>query len=351
MKNLYESLGLQENANETEIKKAYRSLSLKYHPDRNSGEEATSKFQEISAAYEILSDPQKKQQYDMGMGTEDIPQGFPFPPETFPFGGAFPFPFPGHMGRGGGGIHFTHIGGRGGGGGGGGGGPHNIHNLFETIFADMAGMGGGPSGGIPHARMFRTSHPQPHPMSSQSSSTPTPPQKPATIEKTIELTLEQVYHGDTLSLVLERVNHLTKQQESQHVQIPIPPGIDHGESILLEGAGNRGVGNQIGDVKLNVVLLSHDVFTRKDLDLFCKKTISLKEALCGFTCELTHLNGKTLRVNNLAKKEIIQPGSVREFQNYGMKKEDQVGKLFIQFDIQFPESLTEEQLTQLESLL
>lgn len=333
--NLYETLGIHENATETEIKKAYRSLSLKYHPDRNSGEEATSKFQEISAAYEILSDPQKKQQYDMGMGTEDIPQGFPFPPGAFPFGGAFPFP--GHMGGNGGGIHFTHIGGRGGGG------PPNIHNLFESIFADMAG---GPGSGIPHARMFRTSSHPPHQSKPQ-----TPPPKPAVIEKTIELTLEQVYHGDTLSLVLERVNHLTKQQESQHVQIPIPPGIDHGESILLEGAGNRGIGNQIGDVKLNVVLLSHDVFTRKDLDLFCKKSISLKEALCGFTCELTHLNGKTLRVNNLAKKEIIQPGSVREFQNYGMKKEDQVGKLFIQFDIQFPESLTEEQLTQIESLL
>jgi molecular chaperone DnaJ len=64
MGNHYETLGVSQDANEKDIKSAYRSLSLKYHPDRNSDPEATSKFQEISAAYEVLSDPSSKKNYD-----------------------------------------------------------------------------------------------------------------------------------------------------------------------------------------------------------------------------------------------------------------------------------------------
>ena len=86
--NPYEILGVKENASETEIKKAYRTLSLKYHPDRNSDGDSTTKFQEINAAYETLSDPQKRKQYDLGFGDNDFPDGFPFP------GGPGGFPFP-----------------------------------------------------------------------------------------------------------------------------------------------------------------------------------------------------------------------------------------------------------------
>ena len=107
----------------------------------------------------------------------------------------------------------------------------------------------------------------------------------------------------------------------------------------------------MGDVKLNVHVLPHEVFERKGNDLFCSKQISLKEALCGFTIEIHHLNGKTLRLNNITNKSVITPGYVKEFENYGMNKGSDTGKLYVQFEILFPESLTDDQMTELEKIL
>lgn len=317
--NHYDTLGVKENASETDIKKAYRSLSLKYHPDRNLDQDSTTKFQEINAAYEVLGDSQKRKQYDMGFGDNDMPGGFPFQggPGGFPFpGGPNGFPFPG-------GVHFTHMGG-------GGGPPQGMENLFEAFFNGMGG-GGGPGGPGPKIRIFQS--------------------KPRNIEKIVEVTLEQIYNGDPFSIVLERVNNETNVKENQHVQIPIPKGIANGESILLTGVGNRGPNNTMGDVKLTIRVLPHDVFERKGIDLYCKKQITLKEALCGFTIEINHLNGKTLRLNNITNKSVITPGYVREFVDYGMTKGDTTGKLFVQFEILFPETLTTEQMVELEKIL
>ena len=93
MPNYYEILGINADASDVEIKKAYRTLSLKYHPDRNSDPDASSRFQEINNAYEVLSDPEKRKQFDMG--ASDISEEFSFP-------NAFHFP-------GGGGVHFAHM--------------------------------------------------------------------------------------------------------------------------------------------------------------------------------------------------------------------------------------------------
>lgn len=231
--------------------------------------------------------------------------------------------------------------------GGGGGGMHEpppeMQHLFEAFFGGLGGHVPGGPGGLggkghgPKIRVFHTGPPK--------------PTKPPNIEKTIDLTLEQVYNGEPLSIVLERVNHETNAKENQHIQIPIPKGISSGENILLTGVGNRGLNNIMGDVKLSIRILPHELFERKGNDLYCTKQITLKEALCGFTIEIQHLNGKTLRLNNITNKSVITPGYIREFENYGMSKGQETGKLYVRFEIAFPETLTTEQMEELGKIL
>ena len=373
MKKHYETLGVSENASDIEIKKAYRALSLKFHPDRNTDSSATKKFQEINAAYGVLSDPEKKKIYDMGLDPDDV--GMPGGG-----GGPFPFPFPFPFGDG---VHFSHhMGGHPNMRSGGGPPPPEIQKIFETFFGGMD-MGPPPPGFTfvrrqkppqnpghgqgPKIRVFHNNvsvNPIELSDSSESDTDDVPPipkstpkktvEKPPTIEQTIELTLEQVFQGGPLPIVLARVNHETNTQENQHITIPIPKGIADGESILLPGAGNRGKHNMVGDVKLNVKVLPHAVFQRNGMDLVCRLQISLKEALCGFSREIKHISGKMLRMNNQGQivngeRLVVQPGSIREFQNYGLSKGNQIGKLFVQFDVSLPEKVTQEQIALLEA--
>lgn len=348
MKAHYDTLGVSKNANETEIKKAYRTLSLKYHPDRNTDSDAKLKFQEINAAYEILSDPQKRKLYDMGIDPDDVPSngGFPFPGGGFPFPGAG-FHFPG------GGVHFAHMGG-------GHDSPPDINDIFETIFGGLGGGGPSPfhvhatrpdtsrgrSRKGPNIRVFHQNPPSP-----PRSESPPFPDKPEPIEKTIQLTLEQLYHGDNLPVILERLNSETNKQENQHIQVPIPKGMKDGETILLTGVGNRGYGNVYGDVKLIIKEIEHPTFKRNGLNLIHHLKISLQDAWFGFSCEIKHLNGKTLRLNNKSNPSVIQPGTVREFPNYGMVQGNQKGILFVYFVVEIPTHLNGSQLSRINEIL
>lgn len=118
---------------------------------------------------------------------------------------------------------------------------------------------------------------------------------------------------------------------------------------------NKGSSNQFGrgDLHLHFTIEKHELFERKNMDLHCKKTISLKEALCGFTISIQHISGKLIRLSN-QKHNIVIPGFVREIPNFGMHRPQDgrpTGKLVIEFDVQFPDTLTVEQKEQLESIL
>jgi len=300
MPNYYEILGINADASDVEIKKAYRTLSLKYHPDRNSDPDASSRFQEINNAYEVLSDPEKRKQFDIG--ASDISEEFSFP-------NAFHFP-------GGGGVHFAHMHAM----------PHpEMQHIFESFFG---GFGG------PNIRIFHNENMF----------------KPVPIEKTINLTLEQVYNGETINIILERKNPF-EQNQHEYIEVMIPKGINDGEVITLGGIGNKGPGNTYGDVKLTIKIEGHGTFTRKNNDLYCKKKITLKEALCGFTIEILHLSGKMLRLNNHNNKCVVYPGYVKEVDNYGLIKGSVTGKLFVEFEVVFPEGLSNEQIESLNSIL
>jgi DnaJ-class molecular chaperone len=319
MSNFYEILGVENDADEGQLKKAYRSLSLKYHPDRNSDENAKSKFQEINEAYETLSDASKRQQYDMQQ--------------------------------------------RYGGGGGGGGGAeefHDINNIFNSLFGGMGGMGGFPQGfpqgfppgfGGPGIRIFHTGggpgnfHAE-FSINSQK-------QPPPIIKKEIEITLEQCYAGSSIVTEIERwtIINNSKVNEKESITINIPQGIDESDGLLLKGKGNVINSDLVGDVQITIKILNNTPFKRKGLDLIYNKKISLKEALCGFVIDIPHLNGKIFSLNNSNNPTVVTPGYKKTINGLGMTRDNCTGNLILQLDIEFPSSLTSEQTKALLEIL
>ena len=326
-KSYYDVLEVPKDASETDIKKAFRRLSLQYHPDRNSEANAESKFKEINEAHEILSDNNKRQQYDMESS------GHPF------FGG-----------------------------GGGMGGPpgaefHDMNDLLRQMFGG-GGMGGPPGGvnfgGIPGAGDFNVFFGGPmggppgfggpmggHPFFQQQMS------KPPAIIKNLKLTLEQAYFGGNFNIEFEKwnVSNNIKIAEIVTMNVTIPPGMEENEVIVIRDSGNS-IENQIkGDIKICIHVENNSEFQRIGIDLICKRTLSLKEALCGFKFELKHLNGKTLAFNNLTNISVIKPNYKKVIPSLGMNKNGKSGNLIIEFEIVFPDVLGDDQIHQLSEIL
>jgi len=297
----YDVLGVQENASESEIKKAYRSLSLKYHPDRNSSSDALDKIKSINEAYETLSDANLRKQYDMK--------------SKFGGGGGGGHPFS-NMG---GNRHFT-----------------DINDIFNMMFNGQGGPGihvfqnGMPSG-------FRTQSRPPPPVSIQ-----------------IDLTLEQIFSGCVYPIEINRkiinteMGEETVDKETMYVNIP--PGINHGETVVLHDKGNV-VNSLRGHVNIKIILQNTTEFVRQGLDLIYHKKITLKESLCGFSFEITHVSGKKLAVNNSDVPNIIKPGYKKMVSGYGLKRENNVGNLIVIFDVIFPDKLTTEQMETIRDAL
>ena len=324
----YEILGVTSKSTDAEIKKAYRVLSLKYHPDRNSSSEAVDKMHKINEAYEVLSDPVKKRQYDMelknpflsGLGGMPGGMGMPFSRmDSMDDMGGMNDIFQMLFG-GGGGIH----------------GMPEVH-IFHGGMPGM-GMSGLPPGflgnlGGPRMRGFQ--------------------QKPPALVKTVQITLEQAYHGCTLPVEIERWTMIgeLKVQEEETIYLTIPAGTDDNEMIIIEGKGNIANEQQKGDVKITIEVVNNTVFRRKGLDLIFRKGISLKESLCGFSFELPHLNGKTLNLNNRNNATIIKPNFKKVIAGLGMKRDDAIGNMIIEFEVEFPDYLTPEQIAGISQIL
>jgi len=311
----YDVLGIDKKASDTEIKKAYRTMSLKYHPDRNSDEGAKNKFQEINEAYETLSDNAKRQVYDMG-GQEQ--------------GNGMPFNMSGNQGF-----------------------PPDINGIFNMMFngglGNMQGMHsmGGPGG--PNIRIFHGG--VPHEMN-RGRPQPPPVKKPEPIVKTIEITLEQSYSGCVVPVEIERwtLNNNAKEIEIETLYVNVPEGIDNNEILLLSGKGNATPEHK-GDIKVCIHVRNDTIFKRIGLDLIYKTTITLKEALCGFQIDFAHLNGKNLRLNNLDNPTVIKPGHKNVFKTMGMAREGKKGSLILELDVAFPENLTDEQRNAMQDIL
>jgi DnaJ-class molecular chaperone len=176
--------------------------------------------------------------------------------------------------------------------------------------------------------------------------------KPPPMTVHVNITLDQAYTGCKLSIVIERWVHHNqiKQLETETCYIDIPPGIDSNECLLLPNKGNMGPDGTLGDVRIAIQVDNTTKLTRRGLDLYYQHTITLKEALCGFSFELEYLQGKSFTINNTLGN-IVQPNYKKVVPQLGMKRESSVGNLIIEFQVKFPTSLPSDTLTALNTLL
>ena len=315
----YQILGVSENADQDEIKKAYRKLSMRYHPDKNKGDaEKEEKFKEISNAYTILSDKESKSRYDMER----------------------------KFSRGGG----NNI---------------DINDIFSSIFG---GGGGGIPGMFPpgaNVRVFTHGngghgfdpfagiHEQgPNGMFGFHPSMNNIFNKPPPITQTVTINMQQAYTGCNVPLRIKRwcKEASTKREEEETLYIQIPKGADNNEIIILREKGNSINGTLKSDVKVFIKVNNDTPLVRSGLDLIFKKSITLKDALCGLSFDLPYINGKTYKINNDVGS-IIQPGYRKIIPNMGMERDNIKGSLVIEFAVQFPDKLSIETINKLKTLL
>jgi DnaJ-class molecular chaperone len=239
---LYQRLGLKRGASEAEIKKAYRSLAKQLHPDRNKDNpKAAERFSQITAAYDLLSDKDKRARYDRGEIDED---GNP----KMPFGGGF-----GGYSQGGGprpgaggpqGFENFNFGGAD---------AADLSDLFEGLFgaAQSRGRGGGPFGGFRQRAA--------------------PPQKGADVAYRLRVPFE-----DAVALSPQRIT----LADGKTIDLKLPKGVEDGTKIRLAGKGQDGPAGR-GDAIVTIEIAPHRFFTRDGTNIRLALPVTLKEAVLG----------------------------------------------------------------------
>ncbi|KZT67946.1 DnaJ-domain-containing protein [Daedalea quercina L-15889] len=358
----YKLLGVERNASDDDIKKAYRKMALKWHPDRNKGSEAaTKKFKEVSEAFEVLSDKQKRAIYDQ-FGEEGLkgggapPQGAGGPGGGFANFGGFPggtFSFS-TSSPGGGSFRSSGyapgdpqkifeqffgggLGGLGGMGGFGGGGRSRMGSMFADEDEDMGGFSfGGMPGGMPNGRST------PQSSARRPSSTPSAP--PSEITRPLKVSLEDLYMGTTKHLKIGR-KLLSGDTEEKVLEIQVLPGWKSGTKVRFPRAGNEQPTGEAQDLVFVVEEKPHDRFVREGNDLICHLSLPLVDALAGEGGRRTveHLDGRKLQVT--IPSGVVKPGQKTVLSGEGMpiRKEGTVrrkGDLTVQWDVNFPDRLT-----------
>lgn len=298
-KDYYKTLGVSKNASQEEIKKQYKKLILKYHPDKNPGDaDAENKFKEVSEAYEVLSDPEKRQKFDnlgsswnnfrqRGRSTEDFDWSDWFTQQhqrrqqsktgSGDFGDMF-----------------------------GGGGSGGMSDFFEKIF------GGGFSG--------RSTYRQ-------------TPKRGKDYHTEITISLEQAFKGTTVVLGVE----------TQKIEVKIRPGITDSQTLKISKKGYPGTnGGPRGDMILKVNVKEHKHVERKGDDLYVDVPIDLYKAVLGGETQLNTFSGKI----NMKIQPETQQGKTVKLSGQGMPKYNvpaQRGDLFVKFIVKIPKNLTDKE--------
>lgn len=349
----YEVLGISVTATQEELKKAYRKAAIKNHPDKGGDPE---KFKEISQAYEVLSDPEKRELYDQ-FGEDALKEGMM----------------------------------------GGGGTTHNPFDIFESFF----GSGGSPFGG----GSARGGHRR---------------RRGDDVVHPLKVSLEDLYNGTTKKLSLARnvlcskckgkgsktgassqcaacqgsgmkvsIRQLGPNmiQQMQHVcpdckgsgeiisekdkcgqckgqkvvqdkkllEVHVEKGMQHAQKITFPGEADEAPDTQTGDIIFVLQQKEHPKFKRKGDDLFVEHILTLTEALCGVRFSLLHLDGRQLLIKT-GPGEIIKPGQYKAINDEGMphyQRPFMKGRLYIHFSVDFPDpgSLTSDQYKAIEDIL
>lgn len=337
----YEALGVEKNADDVELKKAYRSLAKKYHPDMHPDDkEAEAKFKEISEAYAVLSDPQKRQQYDQfghvgmnGMGFE----GF----------GNFNFGFEDIFGSFFGGSPFGRSTGRQNRG------PKRGADLKYTLNIDFNEAVFGTTKEIRISRM-QTCSTCKGTGAKEGSSPQTCRHCNGTgqIRQVQSTPFGQMVNMRTCDLCKGEGTIITKPceecsgngriQKTTTLSINIPAGIDNGQTISLRGEGESGTkGGPPGDLYVNVYVKQHPIFSREGYNVICEIPITITQAALGAELEIPTLDGKM-------KHDIpegTQTGTVFRLRNKGIKhlRSNSKGDLYVKVNVEVPTKLSGKQ--------
>ena len=291
----YEVLGVEKNASETELKKAYRKLAMKYHPDQNPGDkEAEEKFKEVNEAYEILSDPDKKARYDQfgfagvdpnyGAGSGFGGGGFEF--DGFDLGSIFGDFF------GGGGASQRRNG------------PTRGQNLSAEIEITFEEAAFGCEKEITFGRIEPCST-----CSGSGCKTGTQPETCSRCGGRGTIRTQQNFMGMAMQsespcptcggkgkLIKEPCTVCKgkgRVRRNKTLKVQVPAGIDHGQSFRLRGEGNSGAnGGPAGDLLVTVAIKPHGLFERDGANVLCEMPITFTQAALGAEIEVPTLDGK-----------------------------------------------------------
>ncbi|WP_315584756.1 DnaJ C-terminal domain-containing protein [Actinomyces viscosus] len=308
-KDFYAVLGVSKDADATAIKKAYRTLAKKYHPDRNPDDAtAAEKFKEIGEAYAVLSDEAERKQYDairsMAGGGARFQAGGPGDA-----GGAAGFEdiFSSMFGGQGGSVRFETAGGAG-----------------EPDLDDLLRMFGGTpsptrSGGRPGAFGFGGFAPQPR------------PQKGADVLTSAALDLRDAVAGTTVELTAD----------GRTMKVRIPSGVHNGQKIRLRGKGREGVnGGENGDMVVSISVNKHPVYsidTADGANLRMDLPVTLREAALGATVEVPLLDGGTSKIKI---KPGTPSGTVMRLRGKGATTRKKTGDLLVTIEVAVPKKLS-----------
>ena len=298
MKDLYSILGIQKSSNDSDIKKAYKKLAFQYHPDKNQSKDAEAKFKDISEAYEVLLNPDKRRLYD-NFGYDAISGDIP---------------------------------------------PINPLDLFQSLFnVDFAGLGESMNSNI-----FVFSDLSSLPFGSLQNK----------MTYNLELTLEELYHGSQKEF---QVQHMTqKGVKSTKYIINVKKGSKNGDNIVVKEGGNYIPElNITEDLVIQVIEKDHSKYKRKGNDLFIEEQITLCEALCGLELTIDHLTGPLqVKISDIVKPnqmfQVFGKGMPIKHEDKSLTDgdgKDDYGDLIIDLQIQFPDSLGDKQKGYLKKIL
>jgi molecular chaperone DnaJ len=304
-KDPYSVLGVARTASEDDIKKAYRKLALKYHPDKNPGDKnAEDRFKEASEAYEVLRDPKRRQMYDQ-FGHTGGPS---------PFGGPGQNPFEGFsdFGAGFGGNRA--------------GGPDSFQDVFSDFFGDIfSGGAAGPRGAKRGPK----------------------PQKGADLRYSLQISFEEAATGaeKTITFVRQRGT----KEDTARLSITVPAGVKPGQRLKLRNEGDYPDGAiGPGDLYVIVNLAEHPLFRRKDNDLLMDLPITFVDAIIGATVEIPTLTGKA----SLTVPPGTHPGQIFRLKGKGFPEVGGYGSgdMLVRAVVDVPQDMTEDERRAVKSL-